>query len=234
MQKLIELKAFIENSKFPKFLNSQQIDYLLTIADKKHELSELIKLFQVLKNKQKNLKDQFNQTHRVDDYSKGNFAQTKTTLDSKGKEFRIEKTKEEKSIPQQYIHKFESIAQKYESVINVCLNENKEGKYVGGIVKDLRKKIITNDTIENQDDFDCLYFLPGSLAEFFNENKKFREYFDDIVTLNNEINKREKDIEKMRKEEIEIYKRSQMSNKSNNTVEEEMNFAAMFGNGIFI
>ena len=79
LQKLIELKAFIENSKFPKFLNSQQIDYLLTIADKKHEL---IKLFQVLKNKQKDLKDQFNQTHRVDDYSKGNFAQTKTTLDS--------------------------------------------------------------------------------------------------------------------------------------------------------
>ena len=101
-------------------------------------------------------------------------------------------------------------------------------------MKDLRKKIITNDTIENQDDFDCLYFLPGSLAEFFNENKKFREYFDDIVTLNNEINKREKDIEKMRKEEMEIYKRSQMSNKTNNTVEEEMIFAAMFGNGIFI
>ena len=33
---------------------------------------------------------------------------------------------------------------------------------------------------------------------------------------------------------MEIYKRSQMSNKSNNTVEEEMIFAAMFGNGIFI
>ena len=41
LQKLIELKAFIENSKFPKFLNSQQIDYLLTIAYKKHELSKL-------------------------------------------------------------------------------------------------------------------------------------------------------------------------------------------------
>ena len=48
LQKLIELKAFIENSKFPKFLNSQQIDYLLTISYKKHELSELIKFFQVL------------------------------------------------------------------------------------------------------------------------------------------------------------------------------------------
>ena len=29
---------------------------------------------------------------------------------------------------------------------------------IGGF--DLFKKIITNDTIENQDDFDCLYFLP--------------------------------------------------------------------------
>ena len=170
----------------------------------------------------------------MDDYSKGNFAQTKTTLDSEGKEFRIEKTKEEKSIPQQYIHNFESIAQKYESVINVCLNENKEGKYVVGIVKDLRKKIITNDTIENQDDFDCLYFLPWFSRRVLQREQKFREYFDAIVTFNNEINKREKDIEKMRKEEKEIYKRSQMSNKSNNTVEEEKIFAAMFGNGIFI
>ena len=142
LQKLIELKAFIENSKFPKFLNSQQIDYLLTISYKKHELSELIKLFQVLKNKQKTLKDQFNQTHRVDDYSKGNYMQIKTTLETEGNEFRIERTKEENAIPQQYISNFELIAQKYESVINVCLNENKEGKYVGGIVKDLRKKII--------------------------------------------------------------------------------------------
>ena len=34
LQKLIELKAPIENSKFPKFLNPQQIDYLLTITNK--------------------------------------------------------------------------------------------------------------------------------------------------------------------------------------------------------
>ena len=33
---------------------------------------------------------------------------------------------------------------------------------------------------------------------------------------------------------MELYKREQMTNKSNNTVEEEMIFAAIFGNGIYI
>ena len=80
-----------------------------------------------------------------------------------------------------------------------------------------------------------LYFLPGSLAEFFNENKKFREYFDDILYLNNEIIKREKEINRMKKEEMENFKRNnELHNKSNNTVENEMIFAALFGNGIII
>lgn len=75
--------------------------------------------------------------------------------------------------------------------------------------------------------------FPVLLLSFLTK-KKFREYFDDIIALNSEINKREKDIEKMRKDEMKKYKRNQMNNKSNNTVEVEMSFAAMFGNGIFI
>ena len=124
---------------------------------------------------------------------------------------------------------------KYESVINVCLNENKEEKYVGGIFNDLRNKIINNDIIEDKDEFDELYFLPGSLAEFFNENKKFREYFDDILYLNREIIKREKEIMKMKKDQMEIFKRTnELHNRSKNTVENEMIFSALFGNGIII
>ena len=99
----------------------------------------------------------------------------------------------------------------------------------------IEKKIIKNDIVEDKDEFDVLYFLPGSLAEFFNENKKFREYFDDILYLNNEILKREKEINRMKKEEMENFKRNnELHNKSNNTVENEMIFAALFGNGIII
>lgn len=234
--RLIELKAFIENSKFPKYLTSAQIEYLLTLAYKKHEVSELIKLFQVLKHKQKMLRDKFGATHKVNDYNntKTSFGATKSTLESDNN-YGYNRRKEESAIPQKYINNFESIAMKYESVINVCLNENKEEKYVGGIFNDLRNKIINNDTIEDKDEFDELYFLPGSLAEFFNENKKFREYFDDILYLNREIIKREKEIMKMKKDQMEIFKRTnELHNRSKNTVENEMIFSALFGNGIII
>lgn len=49
--KLLELGAFIDKHHFPTFLNDEQICYLMKIGTKAYELSELIKLFQILKKK---------------------------------------------------------------------------------------------------------------------------------------------------------------------------------------
>ena len=232
--KLIELRTYIENSKFPKFLTTEQINYLMVMAYKRHEVNELIKLFQVLKNKQKELHDQFSNTHKLNDFSKMNFMQNKKIEDTTSYGFQ-RAIIEEKAMPAKYNRSFEAIALKYENVTNICLNENKEERYVSGIVKDLRGKILTEDNIEDKEEFDELYFLPGSLAEFFNENQKFRQYFDDIFYLNSEIIRREKEITKLKKEQIaEFKKMNETHNKLSNTVENEMTYAALFGNGIML
>lgn len=51
-----------------------------------------------------------------------------------------------------------------------------------------------------------LYFIPGSLAEYFSKDKKFRQYFDDVYYLNEEINKRQRDINKDREIELKYYR----------------------------
>ena len=215
--KLIELNGFFEESKFPKFLNNNQIDYLLKISYKQYELNELLKLFYVLKDKQNCLKNEYEKHHKneineLNENKKDNFN---------------EENNENYSIPIKYYKKFENIAQKYEKVTNIRINEQKEEKYLKKIVCDLQEKIkkkyyytkekidnfnnknnnFNNENNENDDENDKLLFLPGSLAEFFSKNKKFRDYFDDIFYLNSEIRKRQKEIKNLRKEEIEKFKK---------------------------
>ena len=244
--KLIELNGFFEESKFPKFLNNSQIDYLLKISYKQYELNELLKLFYVLKDKQNCLKNEYEKHHKneineLNENKKDNFN---------------EENNENYSIPIKYYKKFENIAQKYEKVTNIRINEQKEEKYLKKIVCDLQEKIkkkyyytkekidnnnnfnnknnennnLNNENNENDDENDKLLFLPGSLAEFFSKNKKFRDYFDDIFYLNSEIRKRQKEIKNLRKEEIEKFKKNNKGKISNLN----MIFLAMFGNGINI
>ena len=235
--KLIELNGFFEESKFPKFLNNSQIDYLLKISYKQYELNELLKLFYVLKDKQNCLKNEYEKHHKKEVNS--------NDLNENKKDNFNEENNENYSIPIKYYKKFENIAQKYEKVTNIRINEQKEEKYLKKIVCDLQEKIKkkyyyskeqinfdnkNNENDDENDENDKLLFLPGSLAEFFSKNKKFRDYFDDIFYLNSEIRKRQKEIKNLRKEEIEKFKKNNKGKISNLN----MIFLALFGNGINI
>ena len=220
--KLIELKAFIEHSKFPKFLNTKQIEYLLKVAYKQYELSELVKLFTILTNIQKNLKENLNDNKKLENIL------TKTTIES---ELSInDKGNNEYLIPHKFMSGFDTIAVKYEKVINIALNSKKEDRVIKGIVKNLHKLIIQKNF--NDETLEKISFVPGSYAEFFNANSKFREYFDDIFYLNSEIVKREKELKKIKSDEIENFRKENAKRVGN--VEIETQFAALFGNGIII
>ena len=222
--KLIELKAFIEHSKFPKFLNTKQIEYLLKVAYKQYELSELVKLFTILTNRQKNLKDNLNNNKKLEN------SLTKTTLDSEISINDKSKNENEYLISNKFMSGFDSIAVKYEKVINIALNTKKEERVIKGIVKNLHKLIIQKNF--NDEILDKISFVPGSYAEFFNANTKFREYFDDIFYLNSEIVKREKELKKIKSDEMENFRKENSKRVGN--VEIETQFAALFGNGIII
>ena len=222
--KLIELKAFIEHSKFPKFLNTKQIEYLLKVAYKQYELSELVKLFTILTNRQKNLKENLNEKKKLENIL------TKTTLESEKSINENIKNENENIIPHKFMSGFDTIALKYEKVINIALNTKKEERVIKGIVNNLHNLIIKKNV--NDDTLDKISFVPGSYAEFFNANSKFREYFDDIFYLNSEIVKREKELKKIKSEEMENFRKENSKRVGN--VEIETQFAALFGNGIII
>ena len=243
--KLLELGAFVDKHHFPTFLNDEQICYLMKIGTKTFELSEFVKLFQILKKKQKNLREK----HVADNMEK----------EKKEKDEQFNKIKEfnknrKFQIGNDYMEYIEEIQRKYENVINVCLNENKEEANIAKISNDLKHYILQDNERENeQENIKIgknkkleLLFIPGSLSEYFAKDKRFRQYFDDVFYLNEEINKRKEILNEEKQSYLNKYRAKVLrgalfgTNEINNkykqkkTTENEIVYAALFGNGITI
>lgn len=220
--KLLWLKQEISQKDFPVFLSNEQIGYIQTLAIKSYEVSELINLFSTLNNRQKKLKEQYTSSN-INNISTKQMKRTKTVVKSYG-------------INEKSMQKMEMISNKYENVIHICLNENKEEEYLNEICKAIHARIINND---DEDDKEC-FFLPGSLSEFFDTNKKYREYFEDIVYLKEVIVKKEKEISSMKENMFKQFRKENEYNSKFNkgnkksSIQSEMIFAALFGNGITI
>ena len=244
--RLLELGAFVDKHHFPSFLNDEQILYLMKIGTKTYELSEFIKLFQILKKKQKTLREK----HLNDNIKKEKMLQQqkskKTLKRRKDKNFLI---------GDDYMEYIEEIQRKYENVINICLNENKEESNIAKISYDLKQYILQDKIEEDNNKNDSkgkgkkleLLFIPGSLSEYFAQDKRFRQYFDDVFYLNDENNKRRDILNKEKQEYLNQYRSKILRGalfgstevddnkyKKKKTKENEIVYAALFGNGISV
>ena len=145
----------------------------------------------------------------------------------------------------------EEIQRKYENVINVCLNEKTEENDINQITEKMKRQILSmqDDAFEeiNNSKLYELYFIPGSLAEYFSKDKIFRQYFDDIYYLNEEINKRRKELKEEKENEYKKYRIKLNTNyflknvsgkeiiiKSKKISEKDKIMAALFGNDISV
>ena len=237
--RLLELGAFVDKPHFPSFLNDEQILYLMKIGTKTYELSEFIKLFQILKRKQKSLREK----HLNDNIKKEKMNELRNYRKS------IKKMKNY-VIGNDYMEYIEEIQRKYENVINICLNENKEESNIAKISYDLKQYILQDKTEEEQEQGKNkkleLLFIPGSLSEYFAQDKRFRQYFDDVFYLNDEINKRRDILSKEKQAYLNQYRskilRGALFGRADNdnkykrkkSKENEIVYAALFGNGISI
>ena len=244
--KLLELGAFVDKPHFPSFLNDEQILYLMKIGTKTYELSEYIKLFQILKKKQKTLREK----HINDNIKKEKMNQIQKYKNNK-------KKKKDKNfmIGDDYMIYIEEIQRKYENVINICLNENREESNIAKISNDLKQYILNNKEEEEEEQKNNknrsskkleLLFIPGSLSEYFAQDKRFRQYFDDVFYLNDEINKRRDNLNKEKQDYLNQYKNNILRGalfgntdigdkyKSKKSKENEVFYSVLFGNGISI
>ena len=240
--KLMELNAYIDKNHFPPFLNDSEISYLMRVGVKTFELSELVKLFQLLKIRQKKIREMHMKEDRdkENQIKEDNFNKIKEA--NKGNKY---------NIGNDYAEYMEEIQRKYENVINICLNEKIEENDINEISQKYKKQILSMhkeeiDELASSRLYE-LYFIPGSLAHYFSKDKVFRQYFDDIYYLNEEINKRRKELKKEKENEYKKYRIKLNTNyflknisgkeiiiKSKKIREKDKIMAALFGNDISV
>ena len=239
--KLMELNSFIDKNHFPSFLNDSEINYLMRIGIKTFELNELVKLFQLLKIRQKKLRERHVQEdkQRENQIKEEQFNKLKEA--NKGNKY---------NIGNDYVEYMEEIQRKYEHEINACLNEKTEENDINQISEKFKKQILSMHD-ENIDNIQMsklyeLYFIPGSLAQYFSKDKIFRQYFDDIFYLNEEINKRRKELKEEKEKEYKKYRNLNIINnyvkilqgnetsKYQRVSEQDKIMAALFGNDISV
>ena len=239
--KLMELNSFIDKNHFPTFLNDSEINYLMRIGVKTFELNELVKLFQLLKIRQKKLRERHIQEdkERENQIKEEQFNKLKEA--NKGNKY---------NIGNDYVEYMEEIQRKYEHVINACLNEKTEENDINQISEKFKKQILSmhDEDIDNMQMSKLyeLYFIPGSLAQYFSKDKIFRQYFDDIYYLNEEINKRRKELKEEKEKEYKKYRNLNIINnyvkilqgneasKIQRVSEQDKIMAALFGNDISV
>ena len=232
--KLMELNSFIDKNHFPRFLSSSEINYLMKLGVKQYELNELIKLFQIFKKQQKDLKEE----HIKEDKEKNN-----KLKDDKFNKFLDTQRSKKINIGKDYPEYLEEIQRKYENDINVYLNEKAEEDAINKISNKINKFVLTmndDDIYENFNEKKLykLFVIPGSLSQYFIKDNKFRQYFDDIYYLNEEIKKRKNQIKEMKDNEFKKYKNLIKDNLDNTKIANAANserskaFAAVFGNHI--
>ena len=263
--KLLELKALINKYNFPVFLDEHQIEYLMSAGIKSYELSELLKLFKYLQMRQKSLKE----AHIKEEQSKEKVQkekELKKLIETKHKrninyigndykEYIEEILIRYKNVLN--LHTFDSKEEdnllKIGKVLkreifmgekdDVCWgSKESEGEScglkeesIGSAGKDCgmceKKRAFKQES----------YYIPGSSAEYFSKDTKLRQYFDDIVYLNDEIIKRRKELKEMKERElqffntenkIKIQKYKNNIDFSNESDKNDLVFSALFGNGI--
>ena len=157
--KLSELNAYINKNHFPQFLSNSERDYLMKIGIKQYELSELVKLFQILKKRQKKLKE--------------NHIKQDKELTNKLKEENFNKLLESQrgnkyNIGNNYAEFMEEIYRKYENVINIYLNEKEEEDGLNKISNKINKYVLTMKD-------DDIYYLSEEINKRKNELKEMKD-----------------------------------------------------------
>ena len=97
---------------------NKQIGYIQTLAIKSYEVSELINLFTTLNKRQKKLKESYTSSNI------NNIKHTAKRIKRTKTQIKIENANSN-GITAKSMRKMEMISNKYENVINMCLNENK-------------------------------------------------------------------------------------------------------------
>lgn len=232
VKRLLEIQTKLEYHHFPKYLNKDQADYIIELANINLEETQLKIVIDVLQKKQIYMHNNFHKqmiqkiivlsNKRQSQISDENLIKNKTP-----------KKKNEPSQGKNIYNTIHNIYKKYENAFKISnlkkFDELKEKK----IIEELKLSLLEGGTNGPHENFDEL----TGLLEFLNNNKDNKDYFEFILKLKLRMRLLSKKKEKLRQKQILLFREALDNDNRFNYAESSLKYdlvwGALFGNRYF-
>lgn len=180
LRRLIELDMYLDYHLFPKFVENQQIDYLIKLANLHLENTQMKILLKVLKTRQQKAREQesndlfykasINQNVGANVSRTSLFLQNSTNYFATYDAESSHHTKDNKSgLSQKVMNHFEEVFKKYEKLMKHTFEQRIEDVQIQNVVIQLRKKLLHKNEGELKSEIDST-IQPSLMKTIHSEN----------------------------------------------------------------
>ena len=226
VKRLLEIQTKLEYHHFPKYLDNDQADYIIELANLNLEEAQLKIVIDVLQKKQNNLHDKFNKemVEKLLILSKQRESQAKEDFNSKFKMVKENKFSQEDKLH----HILHDIYKKYEGAFKINSIKHFDEMREKKITEELKLSLMEGG--RGGGNFDEL----TGLIEFLNNNKDNKDYFEFILKLKLRMRLLSKKKETLRQKQILLFRETLDNDNRYNYAESSLKYdlvwGALFGN----
>ena len=226
VKRLLEIQTKLEYHHFPKYLDNDQADYIIELANLNLEETQLKIVIDVLQKKQNNLHDKFNKemVEKLLMLSQQRESQAKDNINSKYKIVNENKFSQEDKLH----HILNDIYKKYEGAFKINSIKHFDEMREKKITEELKLSLMEGG--RGGGNFDEL----TGLTEFLNNNKDNKDYFEFILKLKLRMRLLAKKKETLRQQQILLFRETLDNDNRYNYAESSLKYdlvwGALFGN----
>ena len=224
LRNLLEMGTHLEYHHFPKFLTNQHCDYLIEMADICLEETQLKIVLKAVKNKQRRIKNEENMEkfNKIVDYAEKEDSKVKPM---KQYDFYPKK----KTIKDRLFNIFNHIYVKHEEAFKFTTEKRNEEIKLEKVQSRIRESLLERGANEKGDNYQAL----NNVLAFIEKNQNTKEYLEIILNIRARLNYLMKLKEELKKEQINLFKLHQGSNKrftsAKSSLQYDLIFSALFG-----
>lgn len=217
---LLEMNSVLEYHHFPKFLDHDQIKYLISLAQLFLNENLMTITLRCLKAKQQRIRaeEKTQQYNRLTDYCSKKKRKIKIYITNK--------KDSESTIKQRLLMTFSNLHNKYKEAFKFFDDKRIDDENLSKIINEIRTSLLTTGNYRNEEKENCL-------VKFFEENADNKDELEMILYLRDRIKEIKKEREKLKKDMMEEFKeREQNINRyksAQQSLEYELRFSALFG-----
>ena len=229
VKRLLEIQTKLEYHHFPKYLDKDQADYIIELANINLEEAQLKIVIDVLQKKQMNKHNQFNKQMIKKLIVLSKKRQTKLIEENLAKN-KSPKKEEKCNLEDKIYNSIHDIYKKYENAFQIKNLRKFDDLRDKQIIDELKNSLLEGGRNGTGDNLDEL----AGLIEFLNNNGDKKDYFEFILKLKLRMRLLSKKKEELKQKQVFLFRESLDNDNRFNYAESSLKYdlvwGALFGN----